>query len=240
MRRLKILTRFLAICSWGIWILVIAQFWSNHKLWKMINDPDMTSTEGVVDMSYRFKTLTAHYAYHYLDTIPASRNIRYFASPDIYMDYHAQPIRLGMGDLDAPLLFVMNPSLPLDIASANYAFFASEASSLIFIVILFLILRWLIAMFKRMENGEFFTRKQYQLVRRIGFLVIMIPISEEFFRRIVLAVVRQNTMMDFSLGSLYAIPKFDFPIFFVGSAIMIIAEAFKYGLDLQHDQNLTI
>lgn len=240
MRRLKILTRFLAACSWAIWILVIAQFWSNHKIWRMINDSDMTSTEGVVDRSYRFKTLSAHYAYHYLDTIPASHNVRYFSSPDIYLDYHAQPLTLGSSGEDSPLLFMMNPSLPLDVIATNKDFFLSEISSLIFIVILFLILRWLIAMFRRMEKGEFFTRKQYQLVRMIGFMVLLIPISEEVFRRIIMSVVKQNSLADFSLGGLYTIPKFDFPIFFVGSAIIIIAEAFKYGLDLQHDQNLTI
>lgn len=240
MRRLKILTHFLTACSWAIWILVIAQFGSNYKIWRMINDPEMTSTEGVVDMSYRFKTRSGHYAYRYLNTIPASHDIRYFASPDIYLDYHAQPLTLGSGGQNTPLLFVMNPSVPLDIPSTNKVFFLTEASSLIFTVLLFLILRWLIAMFSRMENGEFFTRKQYQLVRRIGFLVIMIPISEEVFRRIVLAVVRQNTLIDLSIGNLYAIPNFDFPIFFVGSAIMIMAEAFKYGLDLQYDQNLTV
>ncbi len=241
MRRLNFTVRFLGAASWAIWILLIAQIWSSHKVWRMINDHDMTSTEGVVDMSYRFKTMAAHYAYHYLDTIPATQNIRYYSSPEIFMDYDFQPVVLGeLRKHNSPLLFVVNPSLPMSIASTNKVFFLSESSYLIFLVLLFLVLRWLIEIFKRMKQGEYFTRKQYGLVNRIGFTVIAIPISDMIIRKIVMTVVTQNTLTDLSLGSLYSIPTFDFPIFFVGVAIIILAEAFKYGLDLQHDQSLTI
>lgn len=231
----------LKIGSWIICFLIIAHFFSNYQIWKMIQDTDMTFLEGVVERSHQMNTHSAHYAYHYVDSVPASRHIRYYSNPHIFLRGPKGSVNIGnSGNLSSPLVFEINPNSPLDITSTKLVFILTELSYVAFLVLLFLVLRWLVRIFNEMRSGQFFTRKHHQLIRRIGFVVMAMPIVDELILRIVFDLVRSNTMLDASFGSLYVVPAFDFPTFFVGIAIVILSEAFRYGSELQYEQNLTV
>lgn len=233
-------------------VVFVVIFVVNQLLWVNISQPEVgvQNIEGAISKTVHKHISNPLYDLEYLFVYRDQEVIvdAHFISPrKIFLDnniYESDKNNfIEVQARDKSYNMPLNGSriyVPIDGSNVTFYFYLSIAAILITASIKILGLIWVRKLILKFLEGDFFNHLNYKIIRRLGMLFTVSTICL-FIGNI---YISNNIGLPTSFPDGFQIQdfsnSFDGNYFYLGLMLLVVAQAFKQGINLQEEQNLTI
>jgi hypothetical protein len=233
-------------------IIFVVVFVVNQLLWVNISQPEAgtQNVEGAISKTVRKHISNPLYDLEYLFVYRDQEVIldAHFISPrmiflenNIYESGKNNFIEVKAQDKSYNMpISGSRVYIPIYGSNVTFYFYLSITVNLITALISILGLIWVRKLILKFLEGDFFNHLNYKIIRRLGMLFIIATIS--LF--VVNVYISNNIRLPISFPTGFQVQDvssaFEANYFYLGLMLLVTAQAFKQGINLQEEQDLTI